>query len=433
MFNRRAMFALPAFLLLLTAMLTTMPSLAQDTVTLVVWDHLGAGAEPDAPNAMQIIYDKFMEEHPNIVIQREITQAQEMESIVPTALASGQGPDVVYYDITPARGLFNAGLILPLDTYFEELGWADKLNPGAVPWVTMNGQFAGLPMESEFVGVFVNNDLFESQGWTVPTTLEETVAYCEAASAAGYVPFAHGQNPGWQTFFSFTMPLHNTVGSAWVEDRVFNNVGTWDDPGVVQSLATFYRTMRDAGCFDPDLNGIDWQTQQDLFTSGEAPLFPTGTWVVGGILQNMPDANVTMMPFPQLVEGMPRTYTVGMGSAWFVNASTEHPDEAAMLLDFIMSAFAVQQLVEVAGYVPPVATDITQFELAPLQSYVLSTLSGSNPEMNEFAFGYNVDVLAPLAFNTALQQNLQALFADEITPEEAAANLESAWAENFGS
>jgi raffinose/stachyose/melibiose transport system substrate-binding protein len=417
-------------LLLIT--LSTLSTIAQDEpITLVVWDHLGDTAgDETASNPMQAIYDQFMAENPDIVIQREIIQAQEMENIVPTALSSGEGPDVLYYDITPARGLFQAGLLLPLDDYFEEYGWAEKLNEDALPWVTINDSFAGIPMESEFVGVFVNNDIFEEQGWEVPTNLEETLEYCRLASEAGYVPFAHGQNPGWQTFFSFTMPLHNTIGADWVENRIFNNEGTWEDEGVVQALTTFYQTMRDAGCFDPDLNGLDWETQQDLFFSGEAPLFPTGTWVVGGILQNMPDANVTMMPFPQLVEDMPRVYTVGMGSAWFVSAGTENPDAAARLLDFITSQFAAQQLVEVGGYVPPFAMDITQFELQPLQSYVLNTLTGANPEMEEFQFGYNVDVVAPLEFNTVLQSNLQALFAGEMTPEEVAADLEQAWSEN---
>lgn len=422
------------FAVLLLLLLATATTTAQDeAVTIVVWDHLGdtTGTE-GGPNPIQDIYDQFMAENPNITIQREVIQAQEMENVVPTALSSGEGPDVVYYDITPARGLFEAGLLLPLDPYFDEYGWGDKLNSGAPPWVTFNGSFAGLPMESEFVGVFVNNDIFKKEGWRVPTNLEETLEYCRTASEAGYVPFAHGQNPGWQTFFSFTMPLHNTVGVEWVENRVFNNEGSWNDPGVIQSLTTFYQTMRDANCFDPDLNGIDYQTQGDLFYSGESPLFPTGTWIVGDILNNMPDANVTMMPFPQLVDDMPRVYTVGMGSAWFVSAASEHPDEAAKLLDFLTSPFAAQKLVEVAGFVPPFAMDISEFELPPLLAYVVNTLTGGNPEMEEFQFGYNVDVLAPLEFNTVLQSDLQALFAGDKTPEEVAANLEQAWAENQG-
>jgi raffinose/stachyose/melibiose transport system substrate-binding protein len=410
---------------------TAAPVSAQDEqVTLVVWDHLGdlSGAS-DAPDTMQVIYDKFMEENPTITIQREVIQAQEMENIVPTALSSGEGPDVVYYDLTPARGLFNSGLFLPLDTYAEQYGWTERLTASAIPWITMDDKFAAMPMESEFVGIFVNNDIFEQEGWQVPTNLEETLAYCRAASEAGYVPFAHGQNPGWQTFFSFTMPLHNTVGVEWVENRVFNNEGSWDDPGVVQSISTFYRDMRDANCFDPDVNGLEWQTQIDLFTSGEAPLFPTGTWVIGDLTTNMPDATITMIPFPQLVEGMPRVYTVGMGSGWFVSATTEHPDAAAKLLDFIVSPFAVEQLVEGANFVPPVELNAADYEVSPLQGFALNTLANPDSLEGDIAFGYNVDVLAPLEFNRVLQEDLQAVMADEKTPEEVAADLQQAWEE----
>lgn len=417
-------------LLVLLALLAG-PLVAQDEpVTLIVWDHLGDTAGADAPDPIQAIYDEFMVQNPNITIQREVIQAQEMENVVPTALASGEGPDVVYYDLTPARNLFRGGLLLPLDSYAEEYSWFDKLAESGLQWVTFDDQLAGMPIESEFVGVFVNNDIFEAEGWTVPTNLEETLAYCRAASEAGYVPFAHGQNPGWQNFFSFTMPLHNTVGSEWVAARVFDDVGTWEDPGAVQALTFFYRDMRDANCFDPDVNGIDWQTQQDLFYSGEAPLFPTGTWVVGEIDNQMADANVTMMPFPEMAEGMPRTFTVGMGSAWFINADSANPDAAAKLLDFIISDFAIQQLVEVAGFVPPVEFDTEVFDLTPLKTFVVETLSGTNEAAQEYAFGYNVDVLAPLEFNTVLQRGLQQLMADEKTPEQVAAELEQAWVEN---
>ncbi len=416
--------------LLVLLALVGAPLAAQDQITLIVWDHLGSPAGADAPDPIQAIYDQFMAEHPNITIQREVIQAQEMENIVPTALASGEGPDIVYYDITPARNLFRGGLILPLDSYAEQYGWFDRVSESGLRWVLFDGQFAGMPIESEFVGVFVNNDVFEAEGWDVPTNLEETLAYCRAASAAGYVPFAHGQNPGWQNFFSFTMPLHNTVGAEWVAARVFDDEGAWEDPGVVQALTFFYRDMRDAGCFDPDVNGIDWQTQQDLFYSGEAPLFPTGTWVVGEIDTQMPDANVTMMPFPEMVPGMTRTFTVGMGSAWFINAGSANPDAAAMLLDFIISDFGVQQLVEVAGFVPPVEFDDDVFELTPLKRFVIETLAGTGDIVDEVDFGYNVDVLAPLPFNTVLQRSLQQLMADEKTPEQVAAELEQAWEEN---
>ena len=69
-----------------------------------------------------------MAENPNITVRREVIQAQEMENIVPTALASGEGPDIVYYDITPARNLFRGGLILPLDNYAEQYGGFDRVS-----------------------------------------------------------------------------------------------------------------------------------------------------------------------------------------------------------------------------------------------------------------------------------------------------------------
>jgi raffinose/stachyose/melibiose transport system substrate-binding protein len=404
----------------------SLPAYAQEPITLLVWDHFGSVSGGPA----DMIYEQFMTENPNIVIQREVVDAQQIKDIAPTALASGQGPDLIYMDISDARPLFRGGLLIALDDYAEQYGWYDRFYENGLSWSIVDDQLSGLGMEFEFVGVFINNDIFEQEGWAVPTNLEETLAYCQAASAAGYVPFAHGQNPGWQTFFSFTMPLHNTVGVEWVENRVFNDIGSWDDPGVVRAFEVFYRDMRDANCFDPDVNGLDWQTQQDLFYSGEAPLFPTGTWVVGGIIQNMPDANVTMMPFPATVPDGPRIYTTGMGSAWFIASSAANPDAAAQLIDFMFSDFALDQWVEQAGYVPPLPLDADDYELTELQKFVLETLTASVDPDSGVSLGYNIDVLAPRPFNTMLQEGFQAVMADLKTPEEQAADLERIWEEN---
>lgn len=42
-------------------------------------------------------------------------------------------------------------------------------------------------------------------------------------------------------------------------------------------------------------------------------------------------------------------------------------------------------------------------------------------------FGYNVDVLAPEAFNTAMQNGFQAMLSGDKTAEEMAAELQAAW------
>ena len=66
---------------------------------------------------MDAVYAAFTAAHPNVTIEREVVTDQQMRQTVNTALASGTGPDVIYYAPGPgyAGVLAKAGLILPLD------------------------------------------------------------------------------------------------------------------------------------------------------------------------------------------------------------------------------------------------------------------------------------------------------------------------------
>ena len=68
------------------------------------------------------IYAAFTEQNPNITITREAISSDQMRDMVNTAIASGTGPDIIFYEAGPgyAGVLADAGLILPLDDYAAE-------------------------------------------------------------------------------------------------------------------------------------------------------------------------------------------------------------------------------------------------------------------------------------------------------------------------
>jgi ABC-type glycerol-3-phosphate transport system substrate-binding protein len=103
------------FLTLLLAF-GAMPSVgrAQDQkIELRIWDQFtdpGESANADA------IYKAYSDAHPNVTIKRESFATDQMRQTVNTALASGTGPDIIFYDAGPgyAGVLANAGLLTPL-------------------------------------------------------------------------------------------------------------------------------------------------------------------------------------------------------------------------------------------------------------------------------------------------------------------------------
>jgi raffinose/stachyose/melibiose transport system substrate-binding protein len=120
----------------------------QEDITLVVWDQFGEGP---VGAAAQKVYDNFTAKYPHIKIVKEIYSMEQLAATARTALASGTGPDIIYNDVTPARELINANLIVDLEPYAQEFGWRNRFYDTGLSWTEVNGKLFGLGLESEFV------------------------------------------------------------------------------------------------------------------------------------------------------------------------------------------------------------------------------------------------------------------------------------------
>ncbi|MGH2615447.1 MAG: hypothetical protein ACRDJC_09430 [Thermomicrobiales bacterium] len=77
----------------------------------------------------------------------------------------------------------------------------------------------------------------------------------------------------------------------------------------------------------------------------------------------------------------------------------------------------------------PVAFDASAVEVGPVNAAVIEILQNAGSEGTRF--GYNIDVLAPPAFNDMMTNGFQAILAGDKTPEQQAADLQAAWVEGM--
>jgi raffinose/stachyose/melibiose transport system substrate-binding protein len=315
---------------------------AQEPVELRVWDQFTSQAESDVADA---IYADFMAANPNVKITREAIQTEQMRDTVNTAMSSGTGPDVIFYDAGPgyAGVLADAGLVLPLDDYAAKYGWKENISAPALEGTTIGGKLYGMPLQTDLIGMYYNKTLLDKEGLAVPTTLDELVTFCGAAKAKGYTPIAFADNPGWQAFHQFSMTANQIIGPAAMRDLLLNNKGSWNTPDIVTAIKAFFVTLRDAGCFPDDPAAISYDDGNSLFFNGQALLHTTGSWIVGDIEANMPDQEVGYVPFPIIEAGKEPVWISGVGSAWYINAGSKHPDEAAAFIDYLFSQSAVEK------------------------------------------------------------------------------------------
>ncbi|NJK44843.1 MAG: extracellular solute-binding protein [Pleurocapsa sp. SU_196_0] len=392
-------------------------------VTLKVWDQYTEG------DTVPQIYKNFMAKYPNVTLQREAISTDQMRQTVKTALGSGTGPDVLFYDAGPgyAGVLAEANLIQPLEKYATEFGWKKNIAPAALTATTINAQVYGVPTEVDLIGMYVNRTLVAKAGLKIPKTIAELKTFCTQAVAKGYIPMAFGDNPGWQAFHQFSMVANNMAGPQAILDLLYRNKGSWNSAPMINAIRTYFVELRDAGCYPKTVNALKNEDLEALFNSGKALTYPTGSWMAASLSEAAAKNKWTleMVAFPAIAGGKGSYLVTGVGSAWFVSKASANKDAAAAFINYLISAPAAKLWVEGNGSFLPIKVSVSSLKVSPLVRNILNSLQASIA--GRVTLGQNIDVLAPPEFNTAMQEGFQAVLAGQKTPEQQAADLQKAW------
>ncbi|WP_020576532.1 ABC transporter substrate-binding protein [Actinopolymorpha alba] len=393
--------------------------------TLKVWDQFTTTAQS---RAVEKIYHLFTSKHGDLRIARTTHNGDQMTTIGKTALSSGTGPDVIYYQVGAGNAglLADAGLIRPLDDLAEKFGWTKEIAPFAQREARLNGTLYGLPHESEVAALFYNKTLIDKAGLTVPETFDELLAFAATARRKGHVPIAYGQLDIYPCWWAFSLAANNLLGAESLGALVFDNDGSWDTPEITEAIRMFFVDLVKAGAFIDELNAVNASDAHAMFLAGKALMSLNGTWAVGGIEEALPGQEIGIIALPSIGD-RPRVYPAGSGSAYYLSSKSRHADQAAAFLDFLYTPEAVRIWVEEGRVVPPVEFDPSGWKLSGLQRAALTAAQngGGDPSIN---LGYFVNHgQAGPSFLKAMTAGFQAIVAGTKKPAQVAGDLQRAW------
>jgi raffinose/stachyose/melibiose transport system substrate-binding protein len=387
---------------------------AQAETVLKVWDQF---SEENDNKGMQAFIAAFEAANPDIKIQRDVQSADDLRTIVQTALTSGAGPDVLYFDTGPgfAGELAKAGLLMPLDDLY-----AAGLDKHIYPWskerTRFDGKVYGVGNEVEFIGVYYNADMFAELKLEVPKSYEDFVKVADALKAAGKVPVSFGNADGWPAFHIFSLFMNNAVGKEKLE-QMMSGAASWDDPATVDAIKTWFVDANAAGHLIPSVNAVNYDDSGNLFKNGDAGMMVTGTWLISDI-----SANAKFKPgwffLPKKGGGDPLP-PAGLGSGYFVNAKTANADAAKKFITFLFDPANANMWTEGMNRFPTYKVDLTGQKVPPL-------FVGAAEALATVPMGFNIDVLMTDKFNTAMKDGFQAVLAGSKTPEDQAKELQAA-------
>lgn len=295
--------------------------------------------------AMQKLIASFEEAHPNIKVQLDSFPFAEYHQKVSTAFAGSDAPDVFWMDIRTAS-FAQQGALLPLDDYITQENRDDYL---ASAWLETQyeGKTYGVPMHQLTEAIYVNTELAEAAGIELPQSVEEAWTWEEFVEVAEKLTQRSGDQTEVWGFgvqrqlqdWSVLPVIYQNEGQVLAGDLKVAS-GYLNDPATVEALTWYGNLFTGAKV-------IAVEPVPDGFQTGKVALFQAPSTFRPVLDNNFPDLNYTIIPLFR------NKQCSVMTGGWNVSiaSSTQHPEEAWMLLDWLTREKHADW-VENSGYLP---------------------------------------------------------------------------------
>ena len=276
----------------------------------------------------------FEKEHPNIHVDTEYADWTGYWDKLAVQSAGGNAPDVMQMDelYLAFYGSMDALLDLDKTSKYLDLSTMDK---SLKTMGQVEGKQVAAPAATSQYGVIVNNDLLDSLGLTLPDTdhwtWDEFGDFAKQVSdkSGGKIIGAIAPNNGyglqlWARQHGESLFKGNTVAilpetlasflqlpADWAKNGIEGSAERWSE----NTAAT--------------LNDTD-------FGKGKQAMMITQATQITPYAEAAGTDNMTLVQLPQITPGE-RTMYLKPGMYWAISSGTQHPAEAAMLVDCLIN------------------------------------------------------------------------------------------------
>ncbi|WP_291755867.1 sugar ABC transporter substrate-binding protein [Cellulomonas sp. 73-92] len=305
-------------------------------VTLEFWSFY-TGSEADYVNKWVNDYNaahKDVQIHHKVVSQTDYTT-----TLIPTALANGTAPDILYVEPATFTKYADAGALADLTPYYTDDLKKDIL-PAVLKSVTYNDKLLALPIELETLGLFYDKTALAAEGVTPPKTWDEMKADAKKLTNDKRFGVALPVEDTGYTLFNFWPYLWMAGGDI---KKGSDGKYSIDTPQMAQAL-DFYGSFFQAGSSPKSLQIGPWDVGN--VATGVAAMQESGSYAIKATETDYKAASIGVVPLPSPDGG--KGITVAGGQKLAVNAASKHIKEAA---DFIFSGFGSTDLSVASGWV----------------------------------------------------------------------------------
>lgn len=215
-------------------------------------------------------------------------------------------------------------------------------------------------------GILYNKDMFDENGWEIPTTWDEFISLCETIEESGQQPLYLGYKDTWTALAPWNALA---VGTCDPDLAYQVNSGNALFSEEYEETAIKIKTLLDYAQKNPVAYG--YNDACTAFAKGDAAMYTIGSYAIPQIKSVNPDMNIGSFTFPANDKEEDNILNSGNDLMFCVMKDCDKKDAVYEVLDYLLEDENVQAYIDAQSAVPCKKGDFKLAkELEGMQKYI---------------------------------------------------------------
>ncbi|HSK24115.1 MAG TPA: extracellular solute-binding protein [Egicoccus sp.] len=374
---------------------------------------------------------RYEADNPGVDVEVTAIENESYKTQIRVAIGAGEAPCIF-----PTWGggtlaeYVEADQVVDLTDHVEADGYKDRFVDASWSVVTVDDRIYAVPVENSAAAlIWYHKGLMAEHGVEPPETWDDLLQAVETFNEAGVTAFALANQAPWTGSMYYMYLVDRLGGPEVFTSAATRTGGSFEDPVFIEAGERLQELI-EIGAFNEGINALSWDAgeSRQLLYAGEAAMELMGNWNINifkGENEEFFEENIGVMPFPAIEdgEGDPTNVVGTIGDNFYAVASTcELPDQAFEVIQYMIDDESVAARID-NGRIPPVKSYEPADEITGDVFQILQ-------EADSVQLWY--DQFLPPELAQVHLETTQALYGLQMTPEEAAAQMEAAAVEYFG-
>ncbi|NJK51346.1 ABC transporter substrate-binding protein [Candidatus Gracilibacteria bacterium] len=320
------------------------PALTQKSVTVTVLMH--------APEALEWgpVVQEFNQKFPNIRLEivDGPNDANQREDLYTSSFLLGNSPyDLVFMDVTWAPKFAAAGWLLDISDRISPQALSAFLD-GDVNGGRYQGKLYRIPLRSDAGMLYYRKDLLEQAGYKPPQTFDELIQISQSLQQQKLAQWGYlWQGKQYEGMAAMFVEILKGYGAFWVDPTTLE-VGL-DRPEAIQAVK-FLRSTVEKGVSPPGVATYTEEETRLLFQNGQAVFLRNWPYVFSLAENSEIRGKYAIQPMVH-ASGFDSGACLG-GWGLGIAKTSQHPDEAWKVIEFLTSEEMQRKFILATGKVP---------------------------------------------------------------------------------